>query len=134
MMHRLSLFLSLLTSATLSFAAATPAPPSAPLYKFDGPVNQGVYIVKCFDGADQNPVLSLISSLTGGPTGVKSQWDSSYFNGFAGLPLPSPDCATFWTYRDAAGTFSPDVISALQASPNVEYIEEDGIMSAFDIQ
>ena len=81
-MHTLSLFLSLVTSATFSFAAVTT--PSVQVYQYDGPVNEGSYIVKMLEDADKTSVLSMITSLSGGDT-VTHDWSPEFFNGFAGL-------------------------------------------------
>ncbi|KAF9787161.1 serine protease [Thelephora terrestris] len=107
-MHSLSLFFGLLASITSSLAA--PAPPSAPLYKYDGPVNQGGYIVKLVDGADKVSVLSLVGDIILG-----HDWDPKFFNGFA-------------------ANLDEDAVNALLLSPNVEYVAENGIMAAFDVQ
>lgn len=85
-MHRLSLFIGLLASVSFSFAAVTKR--SVEVHKYDGPVNEGSYIVKVRDGADKAGVLSLVESLTSGDAGVLThEWNSKFFNGFAGLSL-----------------------------------------------
>jgi hypothetical protein len=93
-MHSLSLFLGLLTSATLSYAAVTI--PSVKTYTYDGPVNPGSHIVKVRDDVPKDGVLSLVTSLAGGNTQVTHNWDSAFFNGFAGLLLHPRSCNT-WT-------------------------------------
>ena len=82
-MHSLPIFLGLLASVTSSLAAVPI--PQVPMHKFDGPVNQGSYIVKVRDGVDKTGVLSLIGSLTGGDTKVTHNWNSEFFNAFAGF-------------------------------------------------
>ena len=81
-MHKLPFILSLFTSAFLSFAAVTVSP--APVYRYNGPVNEGCYFVKIRDDANQTAVLDLLTNLTGGATGLTHQWDPGFFNGFAG--------------------------------------------------
>ena len=82
-MHSLSLFLGLLVSVTPSLAAVPI--PHVQMYKHNGPVNQGSYIVKVRDGVDKTGVLNLIESLTGGDAKVTHDWSPDYYNAFAGL-------------------------------------------------
>lgn len=82
-MHSLALFLGLLASVTPSLAAVPI--PHVEMYKYDGPVNKGSYIVKVRDGADKTGVLSLIGSLTGGNAKLTHNWSPDYYNAFAGL-------------------------------------------------
>ena len=104
------------------------------MHKFDGPVNQGSYIVKVRDGVDKTGVLSLIGSLTGGDTKVTHNWNPEFFNAFAGFL----SCPCFFEMAGPnyafLGNFGDDVIKALTSSLDVEYIAEDGVMSAFDVQ
>ena len=81
-MHKLFLVLSLLASVTPSLAAA--AAPSAQVHKYEGEVNKGSYIVKVRDGAQKSSVLDRIGGFLGGNTKVTHDWDSNFFNGFAG--------------------------------------------------
>lgn len=131
-MHKLPSILSLLASAFLSFAAVTVSP--APVYRYDGPVNEGCYFVKVRDDANKTAVLDLLNNLTGGATGLTHQWDPSFFNGFAGSSSYPYLFVMFEPDQGAIGYFHSGIISALQSSADVEFIEEDGIMSAFDIQ
>jgi len=62
------------------------------------------------DGADKASVLNLV-----GVTSMAQSWDPEFFNGFA-------------------GNLNDDDINTLTSNPDVEYVVEDGIMSAFDIQ
>lgn len=82
MMHSLFLLLGLLVSVTPSFAAVPI--PQVQMYKYDGPVNKGSYIVKVRDGVDKTGVLSLIGSLTGETPKVTHDWNSDFYNAFAG--------------------------------------------------
>lgn len=111
-MQSLSLFLGLLASVTPSLAAAVPSP--APLYTYDGQMNQGNYIVKVLDGVDKTGIVSLVQGLTGSAQ-LAHDWNPKFLNAFA-------------------GSFSDDVVDTLRSNPAVEYIAEDGIMTAFDVQ
>jgi len=112
-MHKFSLFLGLVASVAPSFAAVTT--PSVKVYKSDGPVNEGSYIVKFYDGVDKAGALNLIQSLSGGTNKVSHDWDPEFFNG-------------------VAGNFDDNVISALMSNSDVEYIADDGIVSTSDVQ
>lgn len=81
-MHKLSLFLGVLASVTTSLAAVPI--PQVQMYKYDGPVNQGSYIVKVRDGVDKAGVMTLIGSLTGGSAKVTHNWNAGFYNAFAG--------------------------------------------------
>jgi len=84
-MHKLSLALAFLASVTTSLAAA--AASSAEVHRYDGEVNKGSYIVKVRDGAQKSGVINRIASFVGGNTKVTHDWDSQFFNGFAGSSL-----------------------------------------------
>ena len=81
-MHSLSLLLGLLASVTSSLTAVPI--PQVQMYKYDGPVNHGSYIVKVRDGVDKTGVLSLIESLTGADDKVTHDWNPNFYNAFAG--------------------------------------------------
>ena len=81
-MYKLSLVLGLFASAAPSLAAA--AASSVEVHRYDGPVNRGSYIVKVRDGASKSGVLDRIGTLLRGNTKVTHDWDSEFFNGFAG--------------------------------------------------
>jgi hypothetical protein len=89
-MHSLSLFLGLLASITPSLAAVPI--PHVQMYKYDGLVNKGSYIVKVRDGADKTGVLDLIGSLTGEDTKVTHNWNPNFYNAFAGLQFRPHPC------------------------------------------
>ena len=92
-MLSLSLFLGLFASITSSLAAATPPSPSAPLYKYDGQVNQGSYIVKLKDGTPQSTLLSFLTALFGaGSLPVTRQYSPEFYNAFSGLSTPPCSC------------------------------------------
>ena len=91
-MHKLSLVLGLLASVTPSFAAATTS--SVEVHKYDGEVNKGSYIVKVRDGVQKSGVLNRIGSSLGGNTKVTHDWDSNFFNGFAGSSFRPHACDT----------------------------------------
>lgn len=86
-MHRLSLFFGLLASIIPSLAAPTP---TAPLHTYDGPVKQGSYIVKVRDGVDKTGLLGILGSLIGANT-VSHQWNTDFYNAFAGLSIRLSD-------------------------------------------
>ena len=128
-MHKLSLALSLLASVTSSLAAA--AASSAEIHKYDGDVNEGSYIVKVRDGAQKSGVLNRIASSLGGNTKVTHDWDSQFFNGFAGSSFCPRSCVVLEPNPIVAGNFGDDIIEVLKSSIDVEYIAEDGIMKTF---
>ncbi|PSS34004.1 hypothetical protein PHLCEN_2v1908 [Hermanssonia centrifuga] len=88
--------------------------PTAPLIevqKSAGEAKQGSYIVKLKDHVVKTNHLSWLSQHLGASSAVThAEWDTDFLHGFA-------------------GTFSTVALNALRASPDVEYIEEDGVMS-----
>jgi cerevisin len=131
-MHKLFLVLGLLASVTPSLTAATAS--SADVYKYDGEVNKGSYIVKVRDGAQKTGVLGRIGSFLGGNSRVTHDWDSNFFNGFAGSSFHPRACVMFGPNQIVIGNFGDNIIDVLKSSTDVEYIAEDGIMTAFDVQ
>lgn len=129
-MHRLSLFFGLLASIIPSLAAPTPF---APLYKCDGPVAKGRYIVKVRIGIEVSLVLGVLGNLPGANT-VSHQWDSDFYNAFAGLSIRPRARVILGPNQVAVGEFDQNAIDTLRSSPDVEYIAEDGIMSTFGTQ
>ncbi|KAF5387942.1 hypothetical protein D9615_000786 [Tricholomella constricta] len=100
-----------LTAVFAAVALAVPAlavpAPLLTVQKFNGETT-GRYIVKLKDGVSKASVL-------GSAKLTKASHDWTIFNGFA-------------------SELSPEALDALRANPNVEYIEEDGIMSTFITQ
>ena len=131
-MHKLSLALTLLASVTSSLAAA--AASSAEVHKYDGEVNKGSYIVKVRDGAQKSGVMNRIGSFLGGNARVTHDWDSKFFNGFAGLSFHPCTCVVLVLNHVVVGNFGDNIIEVLKSSIDVEYIAEDGIMTTFDVQ
>ena len=128
-MHKLSLVLVFLASATTSLAAA--AASSAEVHKYDGEVNKGSYIIKVRDGAQKSSVMNRIASFLGGNTKVTHDWDSQFFNGFAGSSSRPYTPVVFGPNRITLGNFRDDAVEVLKSSIDVEYIAEDGIMKTF---
>ena len=126
MMRRLSLALGLLASVAPSLAAV--AASSVVVHKYDGDVNKGSYIVKVRDGAQKSGVMSRITSLLGGNTKVTHDWDSQFFNGFAGPSLGPCARVVFAPDQVLIGNFDDTVIEVLKSTVDVEYIAEDGIV------
>jgi len=81
-MHYLSLFFGLIAFITPSLAAAVPSV-NVPIYKYDGDVNQGSYIVKIHDGVDKTGIVSAVESVMG--TAVTHNWNAQFLNAFAGM-------------------------------------------------
>lgn len=131
-MHKLSLVLGLLASVTPSLAAA--AASLAEVHNYDGELNKGSYIIKVRDGAQKSGVMDRIGSFLGGNTGVTHDWDPEFFNGFAGSSFCLSTCVVLGFNQVVAGNFGDSIIQVLRSSTDVEYIAEDGIMTAFDIQ
>lgn len=71
------------TLATLSLLSSVFAAPSglSPVRTFSGERNHGSYIVKYKDGAKWK---AEVNALGIGENVTHGQWDSSFFNGFAG--------------------------------------------------
>jgi len=128
-MHKLFLALCFLASVAASLAAA--AASSAEVHKYDGETNKGGYIVKVRDGAQKSGVMNRIASFLGGNTKVTHNWDSRFFNGFAGSSFRPRTLVVLGPNRITAGNFGDDVIEVLKSIIDVEYIAEDGIMKAF---
>lgn len=131
-MYKLSILLGLLASVAPSLAAA--AASSADVHRYDGEVNKGSYIVKLRDGAQKSAVMSRIGSFLGGNTRITHDWTPNFFNGFAGSSFHPRTCVILGPNRVVIGYFGDDVIEVLKSSIDVEYIAEDGIMSAFDVE
>lgn len=131
-MHKLSLVLGLLASVTSSLAAA--AASSVKVHKYDGEVNRGSYIVKLRDGAQKSGVMNRIGNFLGGNTKVTHNWDSEFFNGFAGSSFRPCTCVVFGPNQDVIGNFGDSILEVLKSSIDVEYIAEDGIMKTCDDQ
>ena len=131
-MYKLFLVLCLLVSVTPSLAAATAS--SVEVYKFDGKVNKGSYIVKIRDGAQKSGVLDRIGSFLGGNTKVTHNWGSSFFNGFAGPSFLPRACVILGPNQIVIGNFGDNIVEVLKSSIDVEYIAEDGIMTTYDVQ
>ncbi|KAF9473509.1 serine protease [Pholiota conissans] len=98
---------SLFSLALLAVAAVDAATPLRVVEKFHGDTS-GRYIVKLKDGVSKSSVLAGIKS-------AKVTHDWKVINGFAG------------DLDDAA-------LAALRASPDVEYVSEDGIMHTMTTQ
>ena len=81
-MHSLSLFFGLLASITPSLAAAVQSV-NVPMYKYDGDVNQGTYIVKVRNGVDKTGIVSAVEGVMG--TTVSHNWNAQFLNAFAGM-------------------------------------------------
>lgn len=81
-MHKLFIALVFFASVTTSLAAV--AASSVEVHRYEGAVNEGSYIIKVRDGAQKSGVMNRISSFLGGSTKVTHNWDSRFFNGFAG--------------------------------------------------
>lgn len=111
-MHYLSLFFGLLVAVTPSLAAAVP-PVNVPIYKYHGRANEGRYIVKVRNGVDKTGIVSAVEDVTG--TTVEHDWNAQFFNAFA-------------TELDG------EALDLVTSNPNVEYVAEDGYMSALDTQ
>jgi hypothetical protein len=88
-MHRLSLFIGLLASVTLSFAGVIPR--SIEVDKFDGEVNENSYIVKVKDGANKDGVMGVIAD----PAMITHTYDPEFMNAFTGLSSRPLTCVTF---------------------------------------
>jgi hypothetical protein len=125
-MHKLSLALCLLASVIPSLAAVPTS--SVVVQKYDGDVNEGVYIVKVRDGAQKATVLSGIASLLGGDNKVTHDWDPEFLNAFAGEPFHPGSCVALRPNQIVIGNFGDNIVSVLLSSMDVEYIAEDGIM------
>ena len=128
-MRSLSLVLGLLASVTPSLAAV--AASSAEVHKYDGDVNPGSYIVKVRDGAQKSAVMNRIMGFLGGSTKVTHDWDSQFFNGFAGSSFRPCPCVAIGPNQTVTGNFGDNVIEVLKSSIDVEYIAEDGIVKTF---
>lgn len=100
---------SLALLASPVFSAPT-APPLVSVNKFAGPKNNGSYIVKLKDNVTKSNHLNWLSNQIGEDAITHKNWNAEVLHGFA-------------------GKFSDKVVDLLRASPDVEYIEEDGIMS-----
>ena len=130
-MYKLSILLGLLASVTPSLAAA--AASSAEVHRYGGEVNKGSYIVKLRDGAQKTAVMSRIGSFLDGNTKITHDWNPSFFNGFAGSSFHPCACVVLGPNRVVIGNFGDDIIEVLKSNIDVEYIAEDGIMSALDV-
>jgi len=128
-MHKLSLALAFLASVTTSLAAA--AASSAEVHRYDGEVNKGSYIVKVRDNAQKSGVMNRIASFLGGNTKVTHDWDSQFFNGFAGSSFRPCTPVMLGPKGITVGNFRDDAIEVLRSSIDVEYIAEDGIVKTF---
>jgi len=131
-MHKLFLVLGLLASVAPSLAAV--AASSVEVHRYDGEVNRGSYIVKVRDGARKSDVLHRIGSFLVEDSKVTHDWNSQFFNGFAGSSFRLCASVAFGPNQIAVGNFDGNVIEVLKSSIDVEYIAEDGIMTAFDVQ
>ncbi|EJF66736.1 serine protease [Dichomitus squalens LYAD-421 SS1] len=105
-------------SATLAlFTAASAAPTQLKtIEKYAGEVKPSSYIVKLKDGVSKDAHLAWLAENHGASATVTHpEWQEGFLNGFA-------------------GTFGSDALSALRASPDVELISEDGVVSIFATQ
>ncbi|KAK7686101.1 hypothetical protein QCA50_010913 [Cerrena zonata] len=100
-------FASLALLATPIFGAPT-APIS--ISKYGGEVNKGSFIVKLKENVSKEAHLEWLYQHAGPDAITHRDWQSDILHGFA-------------------GKFSNNVLDLLRANPDVESIEEDGIMS-----
>lgn len=109
-MHKLSLLFGLLSSATLSFAAALPR-------SADQNANRQGYIVTLDNDVPQGDFIEVVISILGGILGdsITRQWNPTFLNAFA-------------------GNFDENTIDALRARKEVRSVEPDITMSAFEVQ
>ncbi|THH19727.1 hypothetical protein EW146_g1486 [Bondarzewia mesenterica] len=101
-----TLFFSLALLAAPVFGASTNL---LKIEKFGGAETTGRYIVKLKDTASKTTHLDWFRQLAGSNATVTHDWNADFLNGYAG------------NFDDAS-------LTALRASPDVEYIAEDGIM------
>lgn len=67
-----------------ALVSAAPAGNLVSIQKFDGETT-GRYIVTLKDGADKGKAFDSVSAFTAsGSSNITHEWDSSFFNGFAG--------------------------------------------------
>ncbi|KAI0053575.1 peptidase 1 [Auriscalpium vulgare] len=107
-----------LVSAFLSIVPALGAPADVVSgTQLSGDKGTGRYIVKLKDGAVQSESLAALSGVTSlnVSAAVTSDWDDDFFNGFA-------------------GNFNDETLNAMRSHLDVEYVEEDGVVSIDDVE
>lgn len=113
------------TAVLAALALASPifaAPTSLrTVEKFSGETS-GKFIVKLKAGASKSLILKLLK----GGSSVTDNW--KLFNGFAGKHLLFYSFLVTYVLTSIQGTLDDDTLNILRASPDVEYISEDGIM------
>ncbi|KAK7678555.1 hypothetical protein QCA50_018427 [Cerrena zonata] len=103
-----AVFASLALLASPIFGA--PTTPLISVSKYAGTVNKGSFIVKLKDNVSKDTHLDWLSQHVSADTITHRDWKTEVLHGFA-------------------GQFSDNVLNMLRANPDVESIEEDGIMS-----
>ncbi|KAJ3492039.1 hypothetical protein NLI96_g318 [Meripilus lineatus] len=107
-----------LISATLALLVApsigVPSNTLVEVQKFDGKIKEGSYIVKLKDNVSKSSHLGWLGKQLGSDKITHSNWEKGLLHGFA-------------------GKFSEKTLSVLRSSPDVEYIAEDGIVTAFSV-
>ncbi|RPD55475.1 serine protease [Lentinus tigrinus ALCF2SS1-7] len=105
------LFSAVTTAVALlsTLVLAAPGVELKAVLKYDGPTKPDSYIVKLKDEVSKEDHLSWLDSNHNSTSSVTYRdWQTNVFHGYA-------------------GTFQPDALNALRASPDVDYIEEDGV-------
>lgn len=98
-----------------------------------GNVKENSYIIKLKEGTDKaahlNHINTRIAALDGHSEVTHAEWRSDFFHGYAGIyVLYSPICISL-TYVFSLGLFSGSSLESLCCHPDIEYIEEDGIVN-----
>lgn len=117
--------LALLSSS--AFAAPTEL---KTIQRYQGEVQANSYIVKLKDSASKNSHLGWLEpQLASDDAITHGNWSTQFFNGYAGKYTLLPSINTAWLKFNHLGKFDESALNLLRSSPDVDYIEEVGIVS-----
>jgi hypothetical protein len=119
----------------LGLASAAIAAPTTlvGVQKYNGPVKQDSFIITLKPGVSKSNHVKSFNAETAGDsesTVVHDEWDNSFIHGYSGeFYFLQTSSASISHPSRCAATLSPTAQKYLRSHPDVQSIEEDGIMS-----